>query len=108
VLASLPDVLATMTSRGVVLCVLLVTVVLADGVGLELAGVRLCAHAEPEIVPVVGAGAHLAIAKYGVPLAAERVASPGEIEGLAARHVCREQGFGEGVAGGRGGRLDGS
>lgn len=98
-LSGLPDVLAAMSVGGVVLFVLLAAVVLADGVLLEGAGEGLCAHAEPEVVPEVAAGAHLAVAVDGVPLAADGVAGPGEVKGLAAGHVGWEEGFADGVEG---------
>lgn len=106
-LPRLPDVLAAAAARGVVFFVLLTAVVLADGVFLEGSGVGLCAHAEPEVVPEVAAGAHLAVAVDGVPLAAEGVAGPGEVEGLAAGHVGWEEGFADGVEGRDGGSFGG-
>lgn len=96
-LPRLPNILAAAAPRRIILFVLLAAVVLADGLLLEGSGVGLCAHAEPEVVPEVGAGAHLAVAVDGVPLAAEGVAGPGEVEGLAAGHFGWEEGFGDGV-----------
>lgn len=96
-LPRLPNILATAAPRRIILFVLLAAVVLADGLLLEGPRVGLCAHAEPEVVPKVAAGAHLAVAVDGVPLAAEGVAGPGEVEGLAAGHFGWEEGFGDGV-----------
>lgn len=98
-LPRLPNLLAAMCAGSVVLFVLLAAVVLADGVLLDGAGEALCAHAEPEIVPQVAAGAHLALAVDGVPLAAERVAGPGLVKSLAAGHFGWEEGFADGVEG---------
>lgn len=61
-----------------------VPVILPNHVGLLLAGGRLCTHAEPKVIPVTGASTHGAVAVDGVELAAERVAGPGLVEGLAA------------------------
>lgn len=101
-LPGLPNLLAAMPAGRIVLFVLLAAVVLPDGVLLDGAGEGFCAHAEPEVVPQMAAGAHLAVAVDGVPLAAEGVAGPGEVKGLAAGHVGWEEGFADGVEGGHG------
>lgn len=90
----LPDVGAAGTSGGVVLEVLLAAIVGADGFFFLGARVGAGAHAEPEVVPVLGAGAHGPGAVDGYPLAAEGVAVVGGVEGLAAGHAGWEEGFG--------------
>lgn len=46
----------------------------------------LGAHAEPKIVPVVGATAQLSVPVYVVEVAAQRGAVEGAVEGCAAGH----------------------
>lgn len=60
-------------------------------------------HAEPEVVPLLGAGADAAGAVDGGPLAAEGVAVEGGVEGGAAGHAGGEEGLGDGVEAVRGG-----
>lgn len=74
---------------------------LPDSTRLGLARVGLGAHAEPEVVPLLGTGSHLTLAVDSVPLTAKRVAGPSEVKGLAAGHFGREEGFGDAVMGRR-------
>lgn len=86
--AGLPDVGAAGLSGRVVPGELLAAVAVADGVLLGGGGVGAGAHAEPEVVPVLAAGAHATLAVHGEPLPAEAVAVEGGVEGLSAGHVC--------------------
>lgn len=91
--------------------VLLIAIMGLDHLVLHLAGVALCSHAEPKVVPLLAAGAHSAVAVHGVPLATETVASPSKVKGLTAAHLSREKGLGDGVKGrgvGGGGGAAGS
>lgn len=98
-LAALPDVFTTWLARPV-LCVVLVAVVSTDDVLTHLCAVALDTHAEPEVVPVLAARAHLAVTVDGVPLATHRVACPCLVKGCATAQVGGEEGFRESIAGG--------
>lgn len=96
--ARLPDVEAAGLAGAVVAGELLAAVVVAHGVvlgGARRVGAR--AHAEPEVVPLLAAGPHAALAVHGEPLPAEAVAVEGGVEGLPAGHGGWEEGFGDGV-----------
>lgn len=80
---ALPDILTTRLPRPI-LGILLVAIVGLDGLLAHLGRVALGAHAEPEVIPLLAARAHLAVPIHGVPLAAHAVARPREVEGLAA------------------------
>jgi hypothetical protein len=102
-----PDILAI---RLLLESVLLLAVPLLDQARLDIgsAVAVLCAHAEPEVGPVLAARPQLAVAVDVVEVAAQGAAVEGAVKGRAARH-CGWEGGVEGVVvgGGRGGGGDG-